>query len=118
MPAGEVIGSDHDLWQIKAFFRMSMTDPRARHTREETGAHLTIVSAPPAVGRSVQSCTGLGIRNVRRQLRPLRSSTLANNGTEQAFPPGSLHSNKASTIPPFTPNADTKQITVVRRPSL
>ena len=30
MPAGEVIGSYHDLWQVEASFRMSKSDLRAR----------------------------------------------------------------------------------------
>ena len=40
-----------------------------------------------AVSREVQARTGLTIRNVVRQLRPLRSATIAINGAEQTFPP-------------------------------
>ena len=40
-----------------------------------------------AVSRTVQQRTGLAIRNVIRQLRPLRSATIAINGAEQTFPP-------------------------------
>lgn len=43
MPAGEVIGSYHALWQVEASFRMSKTDLRARpvfhHTRDAIEAH-------------------------------------------------------------------------------
>ena len=91
MPAGEVIASYHDLWQVEQSFRMSKTDLRARpmfhHTREAIEAHLTIVFTALAVSREVQNRTKLAIRNVIRQLRPLRSATIAINGAEQSFPP-------------------------------
>ena len=91
MPAGDVIASYHDLWQVEQSFRMSKTDLRARpmfhHTRDAIEAHLTIVFTALAVSREVQARTGLAIRNVIRQLRPLRSATIAINGAEQTFPP-------------------------------
>jgi hypothetical protein len=40
-----------------------------------------------AVSRELQNRTGLALRNVVRQLRPLRSATIAINGTQQTFPP-------------------------------
>jgi hypothetical protein len=40
-----------------------------------------------AVVRETQNRAGLGIRSIVRQLRPLRSATIAINGTEQTFPP-------------------------------
>jgi hypothetical protein len=48
---------------------------------------LTIVFTALAVAREIQNRTGLAIRNVIRQLRPLRSATIAVNGAVQAFPP-------------------------------
>ena len=57
------------------------------HTRDAIEAHLTIVFTALAVSREVQNRSGLAIRNVVRQLRPLRSATIASNGTEQTFPP-------------------------------
>jgi len=91
MPAGEVIASYHALWQVEQSFRMSKTDLRARpmfhHTRDAIEAHLTIVFTALAVSRDVQARTGLAIRNVIRQLRPLRSATIAINGTQQTFAP-------------------------------
>ncbi|MGH8777266.1 MAG: IS1634 family transposase [Jiangellaceae bacterium] len=91
MAAGEVIGSYHDLWHVEQSFRMSKTDLRARpmfhHTRHAIEAHLTIVFTALAVSREVQNRTGLAIRNLVRQLRPLRSATIAINGTEQTFAP-------------------------------
>jgi hypothetical protein len=40
-----------------------------------------------AVSRELQVRTGLAIRNLVRQLRPLRSATIASNGAEQSLPP-------------------------------
>jgi len=91
MPAGEVIGSYHELWHVEQSFRMSKTDLRARpifhRTRDAIEAHLTIVFTALAISREVQARTGLAIRNVIRQLRPLRSATLAINGPKQTFAP-------------------------------
>ncbi|NYF98532.1 hypothetical protein BJY20_001924 [Janibacter cremeus] len=91
MPAGEVIASYHALWQVEASFRMSKTDLRARpifsHTREAIEAHLTIVFTALALSREVHNRSGLAIRNVLRQLRPLRSATVAINASQQTFPP-------------------------------
>ena len=91
MAAGEVIGSYHDLWHVEQSFRMSKTDLRARpmfhRTRDAIEAHLTIVFAALALSRAVQNRTGLAVRNVIKQLRPLRSATIAINGTHQTFAP-------------------------------
>ncbi|MEE6289353.1 IS1634 family transposase [Georgenia sp. MJ173] len=91
MPASEVIGSYHELWHVEQSFRMSKTDLRARpmfhRTRDAIEAHLTIVFTALAVSREVQARTGLAIRNVVRQLRPLRSATIAINGATQTFVP-------------------------------
>ena len=57
------------------------------HKRAAIEAHLTIVFTALAVSREVQARTGLALRNVLRQTRPLRSATIAINGTTQTFPP-------------------------------
>ena len=91
MPAGEVIGSYHDLWHVEQSFRMSKTDLRARplfaRKRDAIEAHLTIVFTALAVSREAQARTGTSIRNLIRQLRALRSATIAINGTTHTFPP-------------------------------
>ena len=70
---------------------MSKTDLRARpmfaRTEDAIEAHLTIVFAALAVSREVQTRTGLALRNVLRQLRPLRSATIAINSAVQTIPP-------------------------------
>jgi transposase len=91
MPASEVIASYHDLWRVEQSFRMSKTDLRARpmfhHTRDSIEAHLTIVLAALAVAREAQQRSGLSIRHLVRQLRPLRSATITANGARQTLPP-------------------------------
>jgi len=91
MPAAEVIATYHDLWHVEQSFRMSKTDLRARpmfhHTRDAIEAHLTIVFTALAVSREAQNRTGIAIRSLIRQLRPLRSATIAINGAQQTFPP-------------------------------
>jgi hypothetical protein len=57
------------------------------HTLESIEAHLTLVFTALAVVRQTQTRARLGIRTLGRQLRPLRSATIAINGTEQTFPP-------------------------------
>ncbi len=91
MPPSEVISRYHDLWQVERSFRMSKTDLAARpmfvRKRDAIEAHLTIVFTALAVAREVQDRTGLAIRNVIRQLRPLRSATINVNSAVQTFPP-------------------------------
>lgn len=91
MPAGEVIAKYHDLWRVERSFRMSKSDLRARpmfhRTRDAIEAHLTIVITALAVAHNIQERTGLAIANVIKQLRPLRSATIAINGTVETFPP-------------------------------
>lgn len=91
MPAGEVVSSYHDLWNVEASFRMSKSDLQARpmfhRQRESIEAHLTIVFTALALSRYVQDRTGLSIANVVKQLRPLRSATITINGTTHTFPP-------------------------------
>ena len=70
---------------------MSKTDLQARpmfhRTRDAIEAHLTIVFTALAVAHCIQERTGLAIANVIKQLRPLRSATIAINGAIQTFPP-------------------------------
>lgn len=91
MGAAEVIANYHDLWHVEQSFRMSKTDLAARpmfvRTRDAIDAHLTLVFTALAVARTAQDRTGLAIRNIIRQLRPLRSATIAINDAVQTFPP-------------------------------
>src|SRR5690625_6978363 len=91
MAAGEVILSYHELWHVEQSFRMSKTDLAARpmfvRTRDAIEAHLTIVFTALALSREVQRRSGLAIRNVIRQLRPLRSASITANVATQTIPP-------------------------------
>jgi hypothetical protein len=91
IPAGEVIAKYHDLWHVERSFRMSKNDLRARpmfhRTRDAIEAHLTIVFTALAVAHNVQERSGLAIAKVIKQLRPLRSATIAINGATETFPP-------------------------------
>ena len=91
MAPAEVITSYHDLWHVEQSFRMSKTDLQARpffaRTRDAIEAHLTIVFTALAVSRTVQARTGLSIRKVLRELRPLRSATIEINGVIRTVEP-------------------------------
>jgi hypothetical protein len=91
MAAAEVIGKYHDLWHVERSFRMSKTDLQARpmfhRTRDAIEAHLTIVFTALAVAHNIQERTGLAIANVIKQVRPLRSATIAINGATETFLP-------------------------------
>ncbi|MFE7630055.1 hypothetical protein [Kocuria sp. NPDC057446] len=60
-------------------------------TREVIEAHPTIVFTTLALSRTVQARIGLATRNLILQLRPLRSATIAINGTAQTLAPDIPH---------------------------
>ena len=93
---------------------MSKTDLRARpmfaRTEDAIEAHLTIVFAALAVSREVQTRTGLALRNVLRQLRPLRSATIAINSAVQTIPPA-ISDEQQTILDALTrPESRTKQM--------
>lgn len=98
LTAEAIVSSYHDLWHVEQSFRMSKSDLAARpmfhRTRDAIEAHLTVVFAALAVSREVQRRSGLSIRRVCRQLRPLRSATIAVNGATQTFPPAISHDHQ------------------------
>ncbi|WP_169251376.1 IS1634 family transposase [Brevibacterium sp. 'Marine'] len=91
MPATEVIGSYHDLWQVEQSFRMSKTDLRARpifhRTRDAIEAHLTVVFTALAVSRFMQAATGASLKKIITSLRPLREFTGRVGGQDITFTP-------------------------------
>ncbi len=108
MPADQVISSYHDLWHVEQSFRMSKTDLAARpmfvRSEHAIEAHLTIVFAALAVAREVQRRSGVSIQSVCRQLRPLRTGTVAINGAVQTFPP-EIHPDQQALIDSILRNA-------------
>lgn len=82
----QVIAYYHQLWHVEQSFRMSKSDLKARpifhRKREAIEAHLTLVFAALAVGRTVERLTGLSLRSVVKTLRPVRSGTVVIEGKE------------------------------------
>ena len=68
--------------------------PMFNRMRAAIEAHLTIVFTALAVSHAIQSRTGLSIVKVIKQLRPLRSASITNNGATQTFPPAITHTDR------------------------
>jgi hypothetical protein len=81
MPGQAIIDAYHDLYKVEESFRMAKSDLRARpihHSdRANIEAHITLVFAGLAVGRYLQTVTGLTISRLVKQLRPLRSAVIS-----------------------------------------
>jgi transposase len=86
IPDQQVIDSYHQLFQVEASFRMAKSDLKARpifHRKQDAiEAHLTIVLAAIALGRTIEAKTGTSIRHLIKTLRTIRSGTVLINGRE------------------------------------
>lgn len=86
LPDDQVIDSYHELWHVEQSFRMSKSDLKARpifhHKRDSIEAHLTIVFAALAIGKIIESQTGLSIKKFVRTIRPVRAGIVTINGKE------------------------------------
>lgn len=82
----QVIASYHQLWHVEQSFRMSKSDLKARpifhHKRDSIEAHLTIVLAALAIGKTIEKNTGLSIKRFIKTLRPIRSGIVTINGND------------------------------------
>jgi predicted component of type VI protein secretion system len=82
----QVIAYYHQLWHVEQSFRMSKSDLRARpifHQKKEAiEAHLTVVMAALAIGRTIEQKTGLSIKKFVKTLRPIRSGIVVIDGKE------------------------------------
>ena len=82
----QIISFYHQLWHVEQSFRMSKSDLKARpifhHKRDSIEAHLTIVLAALAMGKRIESKTGMSIKRFIRTLRPIRSGIVIINGKE------------------------------------
>jgi hypothetical protein len=91
IPAAEVIASYHELWHVEQSFRMSKSDLKARpifhHRQEAIEAHLTIVMAALAIGRTIEQLTGLSIKKFVKLLKPIHSGEVAINGVSYPTEP-------------------------------
>ena len=82
----QIIAAYHQLFQVEASFRMAKSDLKARpifhRKRESIEAHLTIVLAALAVGKRVESKSGMSLKQLIKVLRPIRSGIVSLNGYE------------------------------------
>lgn len=79
-----VIAYYHQLWHVEQAFRMSKSDLKARpifhRKRDAIEAHLTVVMAALAMGKTVEQKTGLSIKKLVKLLRPIRKGMITING--------------------------------------
>jgi hypothetical protein len=86
IPDQNVIDYYHQLFRVEASFRMVKSDFKARpifhRKRDSIEAHLTIVLTALAIGRIIESLTGISIKQFVKLLRPIRSGVVIINGQE------------------------------------
>lgn len=86
IPDDQVITHYHQLFHVEASFRMAKSDFKARpifHRKKDAiEAHLTVVFAALAIGKSLEAQTGMSIKRLVHVLRPIRSGTILINGQE------------------------------------
>jgi len=82
----QVIAYYHQLWRVEQSFRMSKSDLKARpifhHQKDAIEAHLTVVMAALAIGRTIEQQTGLSLKRLVKTLRPIRSGSVVIAGKE------------------------------------
>jgi transposase len=86
LPDAQIIAFYHQLWHVEQSFRMSKSDLKARpifhHKQEAIEAHLTIVFAALAVGKTIEELSGMSLKHFIKILRPIRSGVIVINGKE------------------------------------
>jgi hypothetical protein len=86
IPDQQVIDYYHQLFRVEASFRMAKSDFKARpifhRKRDSIEAHLTIVLTALALGREIESQTGISIKQFVKVLRPIRSGVIIIEGQE------------------------------------
>lgn len=86
-----VIAYYHELWHVEQSFRMSKYDLKARpifhHKQEAIEAHLTVVMAALAVGRTIEQQAGMSMAMFVKTVRPLRSGVITLNGQDHSIEP-------------------------------
>jgi hypothetical protein len=91
MDGATVIANYHQLWQVEASFRMTKSDLKARpvfhHDKDAIEAHLTVVFAALAVGRDLQTRSGVTVKKLVQTLRTARSATIEINGQRMTLDP-------------------------------
>lgn len=86
IPDDQGITNYHQLWHVEQSFRMSKSDPKARpifhHKRDPIEAHLTVVFAALAIGKTIERRTGMSIKRFVKNMRPVRSGIVNINGVD------------------------------------
>lgn len=86
IPDTQVIDYYHQLFQVEASFRMAKSDLKARpvfhRKRDSIEAHLTIVLAALALGKTIEAKTGLSLKQFVKILRPIRSGIVTINDSD------------------------------------
>jgi transposase len=84
LPDKKVIEYYHQLWHVEQSFRMTKSDLKARpifHRKKDAiEAHLTIIMATLAIGKNIESASGMSLKQVIKALRPIRSGTVVIGG--------------------------------------
>ncbi len=88
LPDADIIRYYHQLFQVEASFRMAKSDLKARpifhHKQDAINAHLTIVFAALAIGRTIERLSGVSLKQFVKTLRPIRNGTVIINGKTYA----------------------------------
>jgi transposase len=91
IPDEQIIAAYHQLWHVEQSFRMSKSDLKARpifHRKHDSiEAHLTIVLASLAIGRTIEYRIGMSIKRFVNTIRPIRSGIVIINGKEYSAEP-------------------------------
>lgn len=91
IPAQQVVGYYHQLYQVEKSFRIAKSDLKARpifhHKRESIEAHLTIVFTALAISRQIEDATKISIRRFIQKLEPIRTGIVSINGVKQTIKP-------------------------------
>jgi len=82
----EIINAYHQLFNVEKSFRMAKSDLKARpifhHKQEAIEAHLTIVLAALAIGRTIERLSGISLKRFVKILKPVRSGVVVINGKQ------------------------------------
>lgn len=77
----QIIAYYHQLWHVEQSFRMSKSDLKARpifhHLKDSIDAHLTVVMAALAMGKTIERRTGISLRQFVKILKPVHSGTVS-----------------------------------------
>ncbi|MGO1193300.1 MAG: IS1634 family transposase, partial [Nesterenkonia sp.] len=90
----EVVAHYHAIFEVEASFRLAKHDLEARpifhQHKDMIEAHLTLVFTALAIARHMQTVTGLSLRRILDQLRPLQDGIIQTGGNQRFLIPAEL----------------------------